>query len=198
MLNAGAEQVEDDEGSSDDAEEADEGSSGDEAEEADAEDMDGMESAQQHPAGHGQAPSDDEDMDDEAMFRMDDKLAAYFRAMQRGGAGKQVAAALLSLRLRVVVLLEEFAKRCPHSPLLPSTLPTLLEALRRALRNPAHEQVRDCQLTLFVAVVHCRGAYVLLLTVFFIVSCCWWCLFVLALVLGSWTYNSSFCELLFS
>lgn len=106
-------------------------------EEEAAERMDGVEAANGGPLVDG----DEEDMDDEAMFRLDDKLAAYFNAMQRGGAGKQMASALLSLRLRVVVLLEEYAKRSAHSPLLPSMLPTLLEALRRALRNPAHEQV---------------------------------------------------------
>ncbi len=66
-------------------------------------------------------------MDDEAMFRMDDKLAAYFKSMVGGRAGGQAAAeraaALLNFRLRALALIEVYAKKvgegartqCTHS-----------------------------------------------------------------------------------
>ncbi|PNH10963.1 hypothetical protein TSOC_002263 [Tetrabaena socialis] len=54
-------------------------------------------------------------MDDEAMFRMDSKLAAYFKSISGGRAGGAAAveraAALMNFRLRALALLEVFAKK---------------------------------------------------------------------------------------
>ncbi|GIM10483.1 hypothetical protein Vretimale_14025 [Volvox reticuliferus] len=81
---------------------------------------------------------DDEGLDDEAMFRMDDKLAAYFRSLVGGRAGSTEAAerasALLNFRLRALALLEAFAKKVPNSPLLLTCLEPLLRALATASR----------------------------------------------------------------
>ncbi|GFR51036.1 hypothetical protein Agub_g13364, partial [Astrephomene gubernaculifera] len=90
---------------------------------------------------------DDGDMDDEAMFRLDDKLAAYFRTLAGGRSGGAAAAerasALLNFRLRALALLEMFAKRCPNSPLLLAALVPLTRALATASRPAGQPQMAD-------------------------------------------------------
>ncbi|GLI61735.1 hypothetical protein VaNZ11_004161, partial [Volvox africanus] len=87
----------------------------------------------------------DEGLDDEAMFRMDDKLAAYFRSLAGGRPGSteaaERAAALLNFRLRALALLETFAKKVPNSPLLLTCLEPLLRALATASRPGAQPEM---------------------------------------------------------
>ncbi|KAG2493575.1 hypothetical protein HYH03_008094 [Edaphochlamys debaryana] len=98
--------------------------------------------------GAGKAGSEEEeseDMDDEAMFRMDEKLAAYFRSIAGGRAGSAAAAerasALVNFRLRALALLEALAKKAPHSPLLLTALVPLVRALATASRPGGQPQV---------------------------------------------------------
>lgn len=62
-------------------------------------------------AGSG-SESDDEGMSDEAMFRMDAKLAAYFAAAQQSRRGAKAAREeLANFKMRVAALLEAFIKK---------------------------------------------------------------------------------------
>jgi hypothetical protein len=63
-------------------------------------------------AGEGGSGSDEEGLSDEAMFRMDSKLAAYFAAAQQSKRGaKAQRDELLNFKLRVLALLEAFMKK---------------------------------------------------------------------------------------
>lgn len=72
---------------------------------------------QRPEAGEAEAEEDDEgiddNLDDEAMMRLDAELGAAVRSMlsRGGGSAKERAAALLGLQLRVAALLEEWLKK---------------------------------------------------------------------------------------
>ncbi|GAB4814705.1 hypothetical protein N2152v2_001751 [Parachlorella kessleri] len=82
-------------------------------------------------AEDGAASSEDEEgMSDEAMFRMDAKLAAYFAAAKQSKRGARAQREeLLNFKLRVIALLDAFIKKVPGSPLLPTAVLPLLAAL---------------------------------------------------------------------
>lgn len=65
----------------------------------------------QASAGSG-SESEDEGLDDEAMFRMDAKLAAYFAAAQESKRGERAQRdELLNFKMRVLGLLEAYIKK---------------------------------------------------------------------------------------
>ncbi|GFH18714.1 expressed protein, partial [Haematococcus lacustris] len=81
---------------------------------------------------------DTEEYDDEAMFRMDDKIVAYLKAAAAAKAEPQeAAAALVALKFRALSLLEVFARKVPSSPLLLAAGLPLLRGLVAACRPQA-------------------------------------------------------------
>ncbi len=85
-------------------------------------------------AGNSEEDEEMEDMDDEAMFRMDEHVAAVLRA-RRDAQPSNARRAVTEFRFRALALLDEYVKRCPGSPHLPSLLGPLLKALTQA-SNP--------------------------------------------------------------
>ena len=72
-----------------------------------------------------------EDMDDEAMFRMDEHMAAVLRA-RKDAQPSTSRRAVTEFRFRALALMDDFVKRCPTSPHLPSLLGPLLKAVSQA------------------------------------------------------------------
>ena len=60
----------------------------------------------------GSDSSDEEDFDDDQMFKMDDKIAAALRVMARGGANaRQSREAIATFKFRVIGLMEIYIKK---------------------------------------------------------------------------------------
>lgn len=60
----------------------------------------------------GSDSSDEEDFDDDQMFKMDDKIAAALRVMARGGANaRQSREAIATFKFRVIGLMEIYSKK---------------------------------------------------------------------------------------
>ncbi len=56
--------------------------------------------------------SDEEDFDDDQMFKMDDKIAAALRVMARGGANaRESREAIATFKFRVIGLMEIYIKK---------------------------------------------------------------------------------------
>ncbi|KAK9827786.1 hypothetical protein WJX74_002012 [Apatococcus lobatus] len=72
-----------------------------------------------------------EDMDDEAMFRMDEHMAAVLRA-RKDAQPSTSRRAVTEFRFRALALLDDYVKRCPTSHHLPSLLAPLLKAVAAA------------------------------------------------------------------
>ncbi|GLC57322.1 hypothetical protein PLESTB_001211700 [Pleodorina starrii] len=129
-----------------DAGDEDGSGSGSESEESDEEEDDDEKAAGKGGEEEEDGEEEEEpDMDDEAMFRMDAKLAAYFRSMVGGRAGgaaaAERAAALLDFRLRALRLLEVVQRKSPTNPLLLSALVPLVRALATASRPGGQPQM---------------------------------------------------------
>ena len=78
--------------------------------------------------------SDDEDMTDAQMFRLDAALSAAIKSATEGksqASRKAMREALVDFKFRVMSLLELYIKLCPHSALLPTAVPSLLKSLRQ-------------------------------------------------------------------
>lgn len=67
----------------------------------------------------GSDSSDEEDFDDDQMFKMDDKIAAALRVMARGGANaRESREAIATFKFRVIGLMEIYIKKVgPFQPL---------------------------------------------------------------------------------
>jgi len=60
----------------------------------------------------GSDSSDEEDFDDDQMFKMDDKIAAALRVMARGGANaRESREAIATFKFRVIGLMEIYIKK---------------------------------------------------------------------------------------
>ncbi len=60
----------------------------------------------------GSDSSDEEDFDDDQMFKMDDKIAAALRVMARGGANaRESREAIATFKFRVIGLIEIYIKK---------------------------------------------------------------------------------------
>lgn len=84
-------------------------------------------------------------MSDEAMFRMDAKLASYFATLKegKGGAARAARDELINFKMRVAGLVEAFCKRVPASPLLPGAIPPLLAGLAGTSRPGGHQALAE-------------------------------------------------------
>ena len=82
--------------------------------------------------GNSEEDEEMEDMDDEAMFRMDEHVAAVLRARRDAQPSNARRRAVTEFRFRALALLDDYIKRCPSSPHLPSLLSPLLKALVQA------------------------------------------------------------------
>eukprot|EP00798_Chlamydomonas_sp_ICE-L_P019314 gene19314-25966_t len=113
-------------GSDEEEEESDE-----EGEEVEEEERTGAAAGKKNDSDDSdEGEEDDDGADDDAMFRMDDKMAAYLRTMvdARKGAREQKLA-LNNLKLRALMLMEIFARKHSNSPLLLEALVPLTRAL---------------------------------------------------------------------
>lgn len=97
---------------------------------------------------------------DEAMFRMDAKLASYFATLKEGRGGGAARAArdeLINFKMRVAGLVEAFCKRVsqlmrpPASAAVPQKLLSALAAPQGAVRGPAGAQCLLPLLYIFAA-----------------------------------------------
>lgn len=60
----------------------------------------------------GSDSNDEEDFDDDQMFKMDDKIAAALRVMARGGANaRESREAIATFKFRVIGLIEIYIKK---------------------------------------------------------------------------------------
>lgn len=82
-------------------------------------------------AGSEEEEEEMEDMDDEAMFRMDEHVAAVLKA-RRDAQPSSSRRALTEFKFRALALLDDYVKRCPTSPHLPALLSPLLKAISQA------------------------------------------------------------------
>merc|ERR1719483_590534 len=98
---------------------------------------------------HAAVSDDDIDMDDvpdEDMAKLDQKLVEAFMVLggRKDGLAKKKAAlsslASMHFKLRVLEVVELYLKNTPNPALLPSMIPSLLEALDTAVRSSSKEE----------------------------------------------------------
>lgn len=98
---------------------------------------------------HAAVSDDDIDMDDvpdEDMAKLDQKLVEAFKVLggRKDGLAKKKAAlsslASMHFKLRVLEVVELYLKNTPNPALLPSMIPSLLEALDTAVRSSSKEE----------------------------------------------------------
>eukprot|EP00892_Ulva_mutabilis_P000043 jgi/Ulvmu1/10039/UM059_0089.1 len=108
-----------------------------------------------------EAESEDEGLDDAAMFRLDKQLAKYFSSIKGGKEGvKARNEALRKFQLRVLTLVEIWAKKQSDSPLVALVPVPLLRALRIAGRPSGHPPLAQrLEHVLRTQVARCRPAF---------------------------------------